>query len=149
MPFSQLVTCLLLFLFVGIPSFPQTTIFDVSQMTDFPLLQLSEPTEPYSEGAVYLEEVVLSLQETGDSLLLTIAGYLPDSCSQPLRATYSFNGDVLNLDLASWRPIDAMCLQALKPFRLIIKTELPDSPGLPIVWEMGEQSNKIIYESRK
>ena len=110
---------------------------------DRPLITVSEPATTYSLSTVYLETV--SIVHSDTTSIITVDGYLPESCSNLYSAAFDIEADSLIISMKSWRPRDAMCLQALQPFRFIYESdEFVKSPNLK-KWIMELQEGDIIY----
>jgi hypothetical protein len=75
----------------------------------------SDPGYLYSWASVDSARVV---DRTDTSVTLALAGSLPEGCSELVspKTTYSGSDSAL-VEMRSRRPADAMCTQALKPYR--------------------------------
>lgn len=132
-------------LWLLIPSLVSDVMLD-----DYPEISVTQPDDPFLESLVYIDKITLAqILDTTDVFEVTVFGHLPESCSQLLRASISFKNDMLDMDLASWRPRDAMCLQSLKPFRHSMTLRIPSGHSIPKTWLMQDQNGIIQYETRK
>ena len=95
----------------------------------------------YSTGTAYVDSVERAYRKGKFGWFVT--GNLPDGCSTLHEASYTVDGETVQITLRSRKPSGAMCTQALVPFSYFI--EVGDEAEFESItrWSAGEAGGTL------
>jgi inhibitor of cysteine peptidase len=78
-----------------------------------------------TQGRVYVDELEIAVMESFPvRVMATVRGNLSDGCTSIAGIDSSQSGSVFTINIATSRPQDAMCTQALVPFERTIELDV-------------------------